>query len=301
MAKKQRPIINARTVGKAMASAESGLERPKGAARIVDIKPAAVTTWVELFQPRKFSEGLYEVDAKHVKDLKTRIGKKGELDPIIVVKIGGRWVCIDGHHRLAAYGSLKWKGTIRCLWFAGSIAEAMDESLLKNEVIKLPINQGDRFEEAWRRTLMGRGSKSQVVAITGVSDGTVALMRRIFKSYQMQDLPGKRLKEQRGDIMEARWQYTRMAWLGLEGEAFDAEEEAQARAARLARRMTGRLTNSLSMDAETTARALYIYDPLLCEPLAGALRGILKAEEHREAKERGDAMHDTAQDNEAGR
>jgi len=300
MAKKQRPLINARTVGQAMADAERALERPKGASRTVNIKPAEVRTRVELFQPRKFSEGFHEVDAKHVKDLKIRIGKKGELDPIIVVKIGGQWVCVDGHHRLAAYSSLKWKETIRCQWFAGSVAEAMDESLLKNEVAKLPVNQGDRFEEAWRRTLMRRGSKSQVVAITGVSDGTVALMRRIFKSYQVQDVAGKRLKEQRGDIMVARWEYTRMAWLGLKGEAFDAAEEAEARAARLARRINNRLTNSLSKDAETTARALYIYDPSLCEPLANALRAILTAEAYREAKERMDAGNDAAGDNDVG-
>jgi ParB/Sulfiredoxin domain len=292
MAKKQHAVINARTVGIAMADAERALERPNGASRIMNIKPTAVRTRAELFQPRKFSEGFHEVDAKHVKDLKIRIGKKGELDPIIVVKTGGQWVCVDGHHRLAAYGSLKWKETIKCQWFAGSIAEAMDESLLKNEVAKLPINQGDRFEEAWRRTVMGRGSKSQVVAITGVSDGTVALMRRIFRSYQAQDAAGRKLREQRGDIMVERWEFTRMAWLGIEGGEFDAVVDAQARAARLARRMNSRLTNSLSKDAETTARALYIYDPSLCEPLANALMVILKGEAYREAKENLDALGD---------
>jgi hypothetical protein len=147
---------------------------------------------------------------------------------------------------------------------------------------------------------MRRGSKSQVVAITGVSDGTVALMRRIFKSYQVQDVAGKRLKEQRGDIMVARWEYTRMAWLGIEGGAFDAEVEAQERAARLARRMSGRLTNSLSKDAEITARALYIYDPSLCEPLANALRIILSAEAYREAKEHAETWDDAPGDNDVG-
>jgi hypothetical protein len=300
MAKKQRTIINARTVSEAMGRAESALERPKCASQTVNVKPRKVTSWLELFQPRRFSEGLREVDAKHVKDLSIRIGKKGELDPIIVIKIGGQWVCVDGHHRVAAYIASKWKETIKCQWFAGSIAEAMDEALLKNEVAKLPINQGDRFEEAWRRTVMRRGSKSQVVAITGVSDGTVALMRRIFKSYQVQDAAGQRLKQQRGDIATARWEYTRMAWLGIEGGAFNAEVEAQARAATLARRINSRLTNSLSKDAETTARALYIYDPSLCEPLANALLIILKAEADREAKERADAWDDALGDNDIG-
>jgi hypothetical protein len=279
MAKKKRLRINARVVGKALAEAERTLERPSGTkARVVNVKPADVRTRAELFQPRRFSEGLREVDAKHVKDLSVRIGKKGELDPIIIIKIGGQWVCVDGHHRLAAYRAVKWKGTIACEWFPGTVAEATDVSLLKNEVAKLPIRQADRFEEAWRRTVMGRGSKSQVVAITGVSDGTVALMRRIWKSYRTQDVPGKRLKELRGDITEELWEYTRMSWLGIEGGDFDAGIALQARAARLARQMSNRLTNSLSKDAETTARALYIYDQTLCAPLALELLKVVKQE-----------------------
>ena len=87
-----------------------------------------------------------------------------------------------------------------------------------------------------------------------------------------------------------------MAWLGIEGGEFDAEVEAQARAATLARRINSRLTNSLSKDAEITARALYIYDPSLCEPLANALRTILSAEAYREAKEHTDAGEDALGD-----
>jgi hypothetical protein len=285
MAKKQRMIINARTVGRAMAEAEGALERPpsvSGRTRVVDVKPADVRTRPELFQPRRFSEGYWEVDVQHVKDLSIRVERKGELDPVIIVKIGGQWVCVDGHHRLAAYVALKWKGTIRAEWFAGNIAAAMDESLLKNEVTKLPVRQGDRFEEAWRRTVMKRGSKAQVVAITGVSDGTVALMRRIFKSYQVQDAAGQRLKQLRGDIATERWEYTRMAWLGIEGAKFDAQAAAQKRAATLARALNGRMTNTLSKDAKVTARALYIYDPMLCGPLADALEDILKTEASQE-------------------
>jgi hypothetical protein len=69
----------------------------------------------------------------------------------------------------------------------------------------------------------------------------------------------------------------------LEGGEFDALAGAQARAATLARRINNRLTNSLSKDPETTARALYIYDPSLCEPLASALLSIVKAEAVLEA------------------
>jgi ParB-like nuclease domain len=285
MARKQRLKVTARVVSRALAQAEEILKRPTGSANgthLVDLKPSEVDTWPELFQPRKFSEGLREVDATHVKNLGVRIGRKGELDPIIVVKLGIQWVCVDGHHRVAAYRAQKWKGTIRCEWFPGSVAEARDVSFLKNEVAKLAMQQSDRFEEAWRRVVMGQGSKREIVRITGASDGMVAMMRRVLKSFVAQDVPGKKLKEQIGDIREATWSNTRAAWVGIEAGEFDA----QAEAAKLARSLTSRLTNRLSKNAEVTARALWIYDPWLCEPLSQALIQVMDEEVKREAEER---------------
>ncbi|MCK1518626.1 ParB-like nuclease domain-containing protein [Bradyrhizobium sp. 190] len=281
---KNRPLkVTARVVEAALAKAEEALVRPTGRdAPFVDLKPSEVETRTELFQPRKFSEGLRDVDPKHVKDLGIRIGKKGELDPITVVKIGTGWVCVDGHHRLAAYVARKWTGTIRCEWFPGSATEARDAGLLKNEVAKLPMQQSDRFEEAWKRVVMQQGSKREIVRITGASDGMVALMRRVVASYRAQDLPGQRLKKRINDLGAETWSSTRAAWVGLEAGEFDAQEEA----AKLARILANRLTNKLSKNAEVTARALWMYDPLLCEPLSRALISVMDEDADREAVER---------------
>jgi hypothetical protein len=282
MAKKQHLKVTARVVSQALARAEEILKRPTGnsnVAHLVNLKPSQVETWPELFQPRTFSGGLREVDATHVKNLGVRIGKKGKLDPITVVKLGICWVCVDGHHRVAAYLAQKWKGTIECEWFPGSATEARDLSLQKNEVAKLPMQQSDRFEEAWRRVVMKQGSKSEIVRITGTSDGMVAMMRRVLKSFMVQDVPGQKLKEQIGDIRDATWSRTRAAWVGIEPGAFDAHEEA----AKLARSLSNRLTNKLSKNAEVTARALWMYDRWLCEPLSQALIRVMAEEVEREA------------------
>ena len=96
----------------------------------------------------------------------------GELD-------GHEWVVVDGHHRIAAYLKCKWPSTIKCEWFAGTVREAADESLRRNEIIHLEVQQGDKWEEAWKRVLLGFGAaKRKSMTLTGASDGLVARMRR---------------------------------------------------------------------------------------------------------------------------
>ena len=81
----------------------------------------------------------------------------------------------------------KHTGTIRCDWFPGNVRAAMDASVLRNEKVHLPIDQGDKHEVAWTRTLLDwdgegwRSSKQMVVKITGCGEGTVAEMRRVVK------------------------------------------------------------------------------------------------------------------------
>jgi hypothetical protein len=289
MAKKQPIIINARVAATALREAEEQLEQPpktRKAPVYVQVKPADVVTMPELFQPRRFSAGLREVDPKHVKDLATRITRKGELDPVLVVHLKGpfrsRWVCVDGHHRVAAYKGLRRTETIKCEWFAGTLREATDESLQRNEVAKLAVPQADRFEEAWRRTLNGWGSKKEVVTLTGTSDGMVALMRRVMNAHKAQNTPkGQALRAELGSNLDTySWSRVRAAWIGLTPGEWSIEEDA----AKLARILSNRLTNKLSQNPEVTARALWIYDPDLCRNLVEALQNHMldQAEKERE-------------------
>jgi hypothetical protein len=53
----------------------------------VDLKPQDIKQRLELFQPRRPGYGLRTLDTKHVTKLATRITRKGELDPVLVVKL----------------------------------------------------------------------------------------------------------------------------------------------------------------------------------------------------------------------
>lgn len=274
---KKRPSqINAKVVADALREAERELEQPSSTERplYVSVKPDNIATRLELFQPRRFSAGLREVDPKHVKDLATRITRKGDLDPILIIKLAGCWVVVDGHHRLEAYRSLKRKAAIKCEWFTGTVREAADESLRRNELIKLPISHGDKQEEAWRRTLNGWGSKSEVVQLTGVSEGIVALMRRIVKQHRTQETPsGKELRQKLGPSLATySWSLVRSEWVGLTPGQWSLEEAA----AKLARNLSKRMTNTLSENPEVTAMALWIYDRDMYPNLIQALQKHMK-------------------------
>lgn len=244
--------------------AEASLERPNGAPAFVKLKPNEISLLPELFQPREFSFGMYEVDRKHVQDLLQRIERKGELDPVLVLRTQNRWLCVDGHHRLAAYKRARWTQPINCEWFPGTVREAIDESLRRNEVAKLKIATIDRFEAAWKRTVLQWGSKSEVVRLTGVSEGVVAMMRRVKRAYEAGDAVSKKLQKMVGsDLGRVKWRQIRAAYLGLEYHHTSIDDQA----AILARRISNRLTNLLSRSPVVTARALAIYDANLPEAL----------------------------------
>src|ERR1700733_12866220 len=201
--KHQLGKITAHVTAKALREAERLLIRPEGTEgrpMYVEVKPQDSRERLELFQPRRPGWGTRTLDTQHVNNLKRRVTRKGELDPVVVVKFatvnpytgeidGDEWVVVDGHHRLEAYRKAKHTKPIKCQWFPGSVREAMDVSVQRNEKVHLPIDQGDKHEAAWTRTVLdwnGTGwssSKEQVVTLTGCSDGYVGVMRRTFKQH----------------------------------------------------------------------------------------------------------------------
>ena len=266
---------NARALKDAVQEAEHEIERtpadPKGPRKVVQLALEEIETRPVLFQPREFSFGLKDVDRDNVNKLMRQIGIGGELDPVLVVRLGGTWVCVDGHHRLAAYKKKKWDQAISCEWFSGTVREAVDESVRRNAKISLEIAQADRFEAAWKRVLLSWGSKAQIVKLCGVSEGVVAMMRRVKTKYGEADTFSKEFKKRLGgNLQESTWSNARMAYLNVE----PREADAQAQAAKLARNIRARLTNKLSLDPDITARALALYDPELPKPLLEALRNL---------------------------
>jgi hypothetical protein len=271
MAKKTTISRTPAELRKAMMSAEKELKRPEsGKEETIELTRAVITTRPELFQPRGFANGA--LDEGHVRKLAQRISTKGELSPPLLVKLGKKWVCVDGHHRLAAYG--KQPGhrfdKIKCRWFAGSVSEAVDESVRRNDVTKLEMSNGDRYEAAWQRVVLSIGSKSEIVRLTGVSDGMVAQMRRVAKAHVRDNEFGRAFRAKLPALAEATWGRAKSVYRNETPAQWDVREQA----ALLARKLRSRLEDRLSENKQVTAMALAIYDPELPKPLARYLKNV---------------------------
>jgi hypothetical protein len=255
---------------------------PEGKQQYVDLTIHQVVTKPELFQPREFSYGAREVDKGHVKQLQSQMRYKEnqELDPVLVIKLGDAWVCVDGHHRLAAYARDGRTKAIRCKWFNGDVRQAINASRLVNNIVKLNVPREDRYENAWKLTVLGWGSKREVRETCGVSDGTIGNMRRVKALYDGEHGAEQaarfkqRLEDEGGtaDLEEVSWSKASMIWREVEPKALDAHD----RAAKLAGALRSRMERGLSEDPKVTAEALALYDEDLPVPLYNALGAMLR-------------------------
>jgi hypothetical protein len=263
---REKPANSPGEFGAAVRAAQKQLdattERPAPGQQVA-LAVNEIETRTELFQPRGFYMGVYELDNSFVSKLKREIGIRGELDPVLVIKLGTAWVVVDGHHRLDAYKRFGWKEPLTCDWFGGNVHEAVDESVRRNSVLKLQMDQPDRLEQAWKRTVLHWGSKADVRKLCGVSDGLVAMMRRVEARYREDSDAGRLFRERLAGvgIDEVSWSAARAAFLDLEQKEVDQHEAA----AKLAKRMRSSLQDRLSLNHEITALALELYDFALVE------------------------------------
>jgi hypothetical protein len=92
-------------------------------------------------------------------------------------------------------------------------------------------------------------------------------MRRVVSAYQGGDEFAREFKRRLGHTLtETSWAQAKLAHRGIEPQEIDDETEA----AKLARRISARLTNLLSRNPAITARALRLYDPELPDQLIEA-------------------------------
>lgn len=179
----------------------------------------------KVFQIRKDYRGEPEFDHEHIIGLVDAIGISGALDPICVTAIGDKFYLVDGHHRFFAYLTAEWPYSIPVSVFAGSLVEAEGKAGEENHKNKLPVSKESKLEHAWTRTRRGGLSIAQLIKTTGVSQGTIANMRRGLRSIQ----------EKGGDP----WQYTWKSYLRGESksESFDRETWVDQKSTELAQRI----------------------------------------------------------------
>jgi ParB-like chromosome segregation protein Spo0J len=147
---------------------------------------AAIVTLENVFQHRT-DIGAEMAREQHVKQLATALKQKPpesrSLDPILVKRLEDLWVCIDGHHRLAAY---KMAGitTAPVQVLEGSVDDAIRTAARENTKDKLSFTKRDRMNLAWRLTTQSIGSKREVAEESGASQSQVATMRRMRKDIE---------------------------------------------------------------------------------------------------------------------
>lgn len=156
---------------------KTGLSRP--APRTVPID--RVQTDEETFQPRR--RGRNEA---HVAALLDVLRHGGQLDPLCLWEdpATGALTVADGHHRLEAYRRHGKVRNIPASVYRCDKKTALLIPIQDNAKARLPLTYDDRANWAWKLTVEGEQSKATVVASCGISDGTVAQMRRVWRELR---------------------------------------------------------------------------------------------------------------------
>jgi hypothetical protein len=140
----------------------------------------SITTKTETFQFRHV-----EVDQHHVDELATVLETGRPLDRLTLWTDPetGELVVVDGHHRLAAYRQVEWRGKIPADIYSCGIEEARLMALRENGKTRLPLTKDERMDAAWALVCLGSEvySKRVIQENTGVGNGTVATMRRTLQ------------------------------------------------------------------------------------------------------------------------
>lgn len=226
-----------------------------------------IETVPDLFQPRG---GISE---RHVSDLIKAIKAVGALDPVTVMVVGNRTILIDGHHRIEAYGAAKWAAPVPVRYFVGTPEEAVLVAGEANSKAKLPMDNTDRQNFAWRLVLIDRHSKAAVAKASGISEAQVSIMRRAKKA----------LGEQARD--HASWFRARLAANGKD-HVFNADDDERKQwmeqvADRYADELTKKFSTKLALNPEVAAMALASYFGRKLPEVYGFLREHLGEDDRR--------------------
>jgi hypothetical protein len=134
-----------------------------------------------VFQWRLLDDNVLERE-DHILDLARALQELGRpFMPILVFPIAQELYIIDGHHRLAAYQTAKWKHEIPVEMFQGTLHDARLEALKRNSKNKLRMTKTDKTEAAWRLVTTTELSIRETGILTTVSPRQVSYMRAVWK------------------------------------------------------------------------------------------------------------------------
>ncbi|MEY9573682.1 hypothetical protein ABIE88_001258 [Bradyrhizobium diazoefficiens] len=252
----KRPTDTGETVEKIAAklsASAGGAGKHAAAGAVVELALDDICVAEEVFQWK--NPGMVPSD-DHIFDLAKATQNTGALDPILVLPVADKYYVMDGHHRLAAYITAKWRGTIPAIVFSGSLNEAIREALRSNNKNKLSMTTKDRMEAAWWFVKQGKpgawpDSISEIQEMCGVGKGTVNRMRDAWTKLH---------NGQYEDFEDLSWRQAQAKLEGKEKQAFDEDSWLEKRAQNLADDIE-RAKLHLSKNPEITALALERLDP----------------------------------------
>lgn len=169
----------------------------------------------------------------------------------------GRFVVIDGHHRLTAYREARWKNPIPVEVFGGTPDEARLAALEGNVRDKLPLSKPEKSEAAWKLVNENTLSKAQIVKLGLAADGTVATMRKIRR----------KIIDEGKDPTRLSWVEARMG--STEVPDLDHQGWILKKATKIVDALLkAKIGQGFSKDPEVTALALQMLNPSLPGALA---------------------------------
>lgn len=229
----------------------------------------SIRRWPGVFQHRNL-RGRHSSD--HVQELSAAIrhSPTKTLDPITVWWDGKGWACIDGHHRMDAYRATAASDRlIPVEVFGGSLAQAMAQAAVKNSKAKLPMTAAEKSNAAWRLVAATDLSKAETVTAAGVSDGTVAAMRRTYALLkEREEQSGDTLSlSPHGELTDLTWADAKRIAKGIDKPEIDWEEANAKKAQEWASVIGKAFGREAGKYPQVLAMALDLYDSRLMDSL----------------------------------
>lgn len=252
---------------------ESGKPSPK--VDPVALRVSAIKLLPEVFQHRRPAE---HSSKAHIRGLAEAAKAQGKLTPVTVWWSGKHWLCVDGHHRMAAYVLAGMRGyDVPVEVFKGSPADALARAAETNSMDKLPMTKSEKVNAGWRLVVMGEAlSKAKQAFSTGISERHIGVMRSVKKRLIAGGVST--------DVLaEMSWEAARRTDAG-EAPLEWSDEEEERRVQEMALALRKALGATAEAQPEIFAKAVQVYSTRLAKGLEEWFGGD-REEGHEEGEE----------------
>jgi hypothetical protein len=154
--------------------------------------------------------------------------------------------------------------------FEGSLAQAMAQAAAGNSKAKLSMTSAEKSNAAWRLVAVTDLSKAETAKAAGVSEGTVANMRRVHTVLKLREDRNSDalLVSPLGDLADLSWPDAKRLAEGRDKPDFDWEAANAKKAQEWATALAKTFGREAGKNPAVFAMALEIYDSRLMAQMA---------------------------------